>query len=97
MADNEFLAEVDRAITVYERAIRHYASRTRTMVDRHGAVGALSRLVKSPDLQQGFKALRDLGQMHLTFEAIVVRNPHLFQEDVVEAAQWRLDNSHSLL
>ena len=97
MNDADFLNEVERAITLYEQVIRHYASRTRAMVDRHGAVGALSRLVVSPDLQQGFKALRDLGRLDMSFEAIVVRYPHLFQQDAIDAAQWRLNNPHALL
>ena len=92
-----FHDEVERAIRLYEQIIRHPATRTRQMIDRYGEVEALSRLMISPDLQQGFKVLRDRQQLDLTFEAIVVRHPELFNADAVQAAQWRLDNSHDLL
>jgi len=89
--------EIERAIHEYEQIIGHAATRTRQMIDRYGEVEALSRLMISPDLQQGFKALRDRDQLDLTFEAIVVRHPDLFNDDAVQAAQWRLDNPHDLL
>ena len=89
--------EIERAIQLYEQIIRHSATRTRQMIDRHGEIEALSRLMISPDLQQGFKALRDRGQLDLSFEAIVVRHTDEFRDDVVQAAQWRLDNPHDLL
>jgi hypothetical protein len=92
-----FRAEVAHAIELYERAIRHAATRTRTMIEMHGEVEALSRLMISPDLQQGFRVLRDRKQLDQTFEAVVVRYRDLFTDEVVQAAQWRLDNPHSLL
>jgi hypothetical protein len=97
MGESTFLTEVEEAIKHYESAIGHAASRTRTMIAQHGEVEALSRLMISPDLQQGFKVLRDREQLHYTFEAVVTRHPHLFKSAVVEAAQWRLDHPHQLL
>lgn len=67
------------------------------MISELGEVEALSRLMISPDLQQGFKVLRDKKQLDKTFEAVVVRYKQFFQPEVIEAAQWRLDNPHSLL
>jgi hypothetical protein len=66
------------------------------MIDDYGGRETLSRLMKSADLQQGFKALRDSNQLNSTFEAIVVRFPGLFSPDVIEAAKWRLENAHKL-
>jgi hypothetical protein len=43
----------------------------------------------SPDLQQGFKVLRDSGQLDQTFEAVVVHFRDFFRDNVVQAAQWR--------
>ena len=60
------------------------------MIEQHGEIDALSRLMISADLQQGFKALRDSHQLDKTFESIVVRFQHLFSSDVIEAAKWRL-------
>ena len=33
----------------------------------------------------------------LSFEALVVKYAHLFSNDTVQAAQWRLDNPDGLL
>jgi hypothetical protein len=67
------------------------------MIERLGHIGALSKLMISADLQQGFKALRDSQRLDETFEAIVVRHPNMFTPEVVQAAQWRLDHPHDLL
>jgi len=97
MSEESFHIEIAHAITLYERTIGHAAARTRQMIDDYGEIEALSRLMKSADLQQGFKALRDSNQLDNTFEAIVVRFPKLFSSGVVEAAKWRLENAYSLL
>jgi hypothetical protein len=97
MQEAAFRAAVAHAVELYEHAIGHAASRTRNMIETHGEIEALSRLMISPDLQQGFRVLRDSGQLDQTFEAVVVRFRHLFPDEVVQAAQWRLDNPHSLL
>ena len=97
MTTPEFLSEVNAAINIYEDAIGNFASRTRKMIGERGAVNALARLVQSPDLQKGFKVLRDRGELESTFEAVIVRHSDLFQSPVVEAAQWRLTNAQELL
>ena len=88
---------VEAAITVYEEKAGISASRTWPMIDRYGHVEALSRLVVSADLQKGFRVLRDADLLDMTFEALVVRHSSLFRPPVVEAADWRLKNPHSLL
>jgi hypothetical protein len=97
MAEDEFRKDVERAIILYEDAIGHAASRTRPRMTGHREIEALSRLMVTADLQQGFKALRDSNQLDKTFESVVVRYKHLFTPGVVEAAQWRLDNPYRLL
>ena len=89
--------EIEHAIQQYEQIIHHAATRTREMIARLGEVEALSRLMISADLQQGFKALRDRKQLDLTFEAIVVRHPEIFRDEAVQAARWRLDHPNDLL
>ncbi len=61
--------EVAHAAVLYEQAIGRAATRTRRMIDAHGEVEALSRLMVSPDLQQGFKVLRDRDQLDRTSAA----------------------------
>ena len=97
MATPEFLADVNTTIDIYEHAIGGAAARTRQMIESYGACAALAKLVQNPDLQQGFKVLRDKGELDKTFEAIIVNHAHLFSDDIVAAAQWRLDNAYNLL
>lgn len=54
MSEGAFRDEVEHAIRLYEREIGHAATRTRPMIDEYGEVEALSRLMVSADLQQGF-------------------------------------------
>lgn len=96
LATPELIAQVNRTIEIYEDAMGNFAARTRQMIDARGYVAALSRLVQSPNLQVGFRALRDRGELENTFEALVVRFSGEFSGEVVEAAQWRLDNAHDL-
>ena len=96
MRDAAFLVDVDQTILLYEDISGHAATRTRQMIEQYGEVDALSRLVVSSDLQQGFKALRDSDRLMKTFEAVIVRHEHLFRSDIVKAAQWRLDQADQL-
>lgn len=97
MASSELIAEVNRTVEIYENAIGNFAHRTRQMIDNRGHIAALSRLVQGPDLQIGFQVLRDRGDLDSTFEAVIVRFSGEFSNNVVEAAQWRLDNAEQLL
>lgn len=47
-------------------------------------------MMLSPDLQKGFKILRDENMLEKTFEALVVEFRFLFKPEIVEADQWRL-------
>jgi hypothetical protein len=97
MVEGNFTQELERTILLYEDLIGHVAGRTRPMIARYGAIEALSRLMVSADLQQGFKVLRDQNLLAKSFESLVVRFEHLFKEAIVQAAQWRLDHPYDLL
>lgn len=96
MSDPAFLAEVKKTVELYESTIGHAAVRTQRMIEQHGEIEALSRLMVSADLQQGFKVLRDSNQLDKSFEALVIRFGHLFKPNVVKAAEWRLANPYEL-
>lgn len=96
MAAEDFVHDVEAVIAVYERLIGGYAGRTRQMIADYGYEGALSRLVNSSEAQKGFKILRDSGRLEESFEAVVLRHPDEFRPEVVEGAQWRLDNADKL-
>jgi hypothetical protein len=97
MPEAVFKEEVEQVIQIYEREIGHAATRTRPMIEKYGEIVALSKIVVSPDLQKGFKVLRDSGQLDKTFEALVVRFNHYFEPEVVESAKWRIENAEHLL
>lgn len=92
MTMQQLIAEVNKTIEIYEHAIGSIAARTRQIIDNYGPVDALAKLVQSPDLQKGFKALRDRNELDRTFESVIIRHADLFPDQVIKAAQWRLDN-----
>ena len=96
MSDPELTQQVEQAIDLYEREIGPVATRTRKMIERFGEIQALSRLMLSGGLPKGFRILRERDELDQSVEAIVVRFQHLFTADVVESAQWRLDNPHEV-
>jgi hypothetical protein len=96
MLEIKFLDKVEKAIALYENLNEHAATRTRQMIAELGVIKALSRLMISPDLQQGFRVLRDSGQLDKSFESVVVKYQYLFDPEVVKAAQWRLEHPYEL-
>ena len=92
----EFKAEIDEAVHHYEKAIRVPATRTRQMIETHGYVDAVGRLMLTADVQKGFKVLMGSGQMDRTFEAVVKRFPELFNKVAVESADFRIKNWRAL-
>jgi hypothetical protein len=58
---------------------------------RKGTVEAISKLVRSGDVQSGFKRLRDLDLLDWTIEAAVMKFPDEFSKGVQECAKFRLD------
>jgi hypothetical protein len=57
---------------------------------QHGTVLAIEKLVKSGDVQSGFKRLKDLGLLDWTIEAAVVRFSEKFTPAARECAEFRL-------
>ena len=61
------------------------------MRERWGTKGAMMQLVKSGDIQSGFRKMQDLGLIAWSVEAGVVKFHTLFSSEVRAAAQFRLD------
>jgi hypothetical protein len=57
---------------------------------RHGTVAAITKLVRSGDIQTGFKRLAALGLVDHTIEAAVVRFADEFSRQTRECAEFRL-------
>ena len=60
------------------------------MRSRYGTVGAMDRLMRSGEIQSGFKRLEALGLLEWSVEAGVLRFPDEFSREVRTAAEWRL-------
>lgn len=88
--------DIEDATEKYENIIGFPAIRTRQLPEQYGYIEALSRIVVSGEIQQGFRILRNSNQLDLTFEAIVIRHKNMFRNDIVEAAIFRIENAHHL-
>jgi hypothetical protein len=72
-----------------ERGTTVRLSRTRQKIDRDGEVATVADLVRGP-VSDGFKMLLDREMLDLTFEAVALRHPDQFSDDVLQAAASRL-------
>lgn len=93
MDDAALRRDVAIAVEEYEKLIGAYASYTHRMLDQHGAVGALSKLMADSRIQKGLRTLAKAGKLELSFEAAVVKHRPLFPQQVVDAAEWRLERA----
>ena len=88
--------ELLKALYAYEEVLseknkrKTRASRTWQMIDRHGLIHAAERAVDRKIEPAGYKLLAEMGMHDLTFEAVIVRHPDSFNQDVVSRAKGRL-------
>lgn len=97
-AKTEAEREALQAVYAYERVLREKhkktvrASRTWQMIERHGIIAAVERVVKRKDVTVGYKALVEMGMPDFAFEAVVCRHPTAFSTEAVERSRERLDS-----
>jgi hypothetical protein len=91
-----FEKDVKSTIEIYKKNVGGFAPNTERIFYNPDKVNSLSNLMKSGDIQKGFKVLRKNNQLDKTFESLVVKYKQLFKHDVLVAAQWRLDNAWEL-
>lgn len=88
--------ELLKALYAYEEVLseknkrKTSASRTWQMIKRHGLIRAAERAVDRKIEPAGYILLAEMGMHDLTFEAVIVRYPESFSEDVVARAKERL-------
>ncbi|WPZ03889.1 hypothetical protein T8S45_13835 [Blastomonas marina] len=93
MDDSALRRDIAIAINEYERLIGGYATYTHRMIESHGPVEALSRLMADSKIQKGLKTLAQAQKLDVSFEAIVSKHRSLFKQSIVDAAEWRLDRA----
>lgn len=76
-----------------EVQIRGYTPRLfRQMLARHGAVETVNRLLSTKEHSEGFTKLWELKALHLSMEAIILKEPYcqLFTSEQLQIARIRL-------
>ncbi|MGF1732144.1 hypothetical protein [Photobacterium kasasachensis] len=68
------------------------ASRTWQMIERRGVIDAVERAVNREDVTQGYKSLAEMGLEEFAFEAVILKFPELFSQEVVKKSKERLSN-----
>ncbi|MDD2869581.1 hypothetical protein [Neomegalonema sp.] len=66
------------------------------MRGRLGSLETVSRLVRSGEIQSGFRELRRLNLLDWSVEAAVVAFPGEFSKVDLDCARWRLDQAQGL-
>lgn len=66
------------------------------MVKKHGIIETAARAVNRAIEPQGYQYLVEMGLGNITFEAVIVKYPNAFGEDVVAHAAKRLAGLHIL-
>jgi hypothetical protein len=88
-----FVKDLENTILIYKKLVGGFAPNTEKILYNPDKIDSLSNLMRSGDVQKGFKVLRNNSQLDKTFESLVIRYNQLFDENIVIAAQWRLDNA----
>ena len=59
------------------------------MIERHGVLAAVERIVTRKDETQGYKTLVAMGMEDMAFEAVVLRHSGAFSSEAVAASKAR--------
>jgi hypothetical protein len=95
-ASNDAEREALEAVYAYERVLsgthgkKTRASRTWQMIERHGIIATVERVVSRSADSAGYAALVKLGLQDMAFEAVVLRHPDLFSAQAVARSNERL-------
>ncbi|MGQ0503624.1 MAG: hypothetical protein ACT4P0_13630 [Panacagrimonas sp.] len=95
----ETLAEKEclEAVFAYEKVLTDRrgrtirASCTWQMIDKHGVLAPVERVVSRPEDATGFTALLEMGLENFAFEAVVLRYPNSFSSEAVKRSRERVD------
>ena len=92
--ESEFSARLRDAIRK-SHDLGYHPTRFEQMLDEQGALGLARKLIKSGEIQDGFKAVVKLGRKDLTMESIMLepKFKSLFSPGELDAATWRLSQA----
>ncbi|MDP6440050.1 MAG: hypothetical protein QGH74_10475 [Candidatus Brocadiia bacterium] len=88
--------EAVQAVYAYEEGLfkqrgkRIRASRTWQMIEKHGIIGAVERVVNRRSESAGYKTLVEMGMQDMSFEAVVLRHPAAFSPEAAKRSAERL-------
>ena len=97
-AETKAESECLEAIYAYERILtakngrNTRASRTWQMINRHGIIPAVERVVNRPHEAAGYTALVEMGLEKYAFEAVIIRYPNLFSDEAVQHSKERIEH-----
>lgn len=95
-ANSDAEREALEAVYAYERVLsgthgrKTRASRTWQMIERHGIIEAVERVVSRKAESAGYHALVDFGLQDKAFEAVVLRHREVFSAQAVARSEARL-------
>jgi hypothetical protein len=92
--ESEFSARLRDSIR-QSHDLGYHPTRFEQMLDDQGALGLVRKLIKSGEIQDGFKAVVKLGRKDLTMESIMLEPQFksLIAAGELEAATWRLSQT----
>ena len=95
-AKTEVERECLEAVYAYEEVLsaqrgkRQRASRTWPMIQEHGILPAVERIVLKRTESVGYTALAEMGLKEFAFEAVILRHPENFSPEAVAPSRERL-------
>jgi hypothetical protein len=95
-ANSDAEREAFEAVYAYEtvlsssRGKKTRATRTWQMIDRHGIIEAVERVVRRTSDAKGYTAFVEMGMQDKAFEAVVLRHPDAFSKEAAERSRQRL-------
>lgn len=87
-------AFIDESIRLFAKRDYHPSEFIRMRERYGGAMAAIERLVKSGEIQSGFRKLQKLDMLERSMEGTVRRFPARFTQEARDCADFRLDHAN---
>ena len=95
LTKNDLDSDIAKVLAVYETLAGPYALKAKNIIDTQDPINALVNLVVTPELENGFKILREQQVLReASFEKLVIKYAVLFPEEAIAIAKMRLDDPY---